>query len=58
MFKEKTKYKLIGYQPVGIEYSIPRIEIAEWKNNEWYPYGRGKVIVNFVIEKIIEIPTN
>jgi hypothetical protein len=55
MYKEKCKYKLIGYQPVGIDYNIPRTEMAEWKNGCWYPYGCGKQLVNFVIEHIVEL---
>jgi hypothetical protein len=55
MYKENVKYKLIGYQPVGIDYNVPRTEIAEWKNGYWYPYGCGKIIVNFVIEKVVEL---
>lgn len=46
---------LIGHQPVGVNYNISRTEIAEWKNGYWYPYGCGKRITNFVIEKIDEI---
>lgn len=55
MYKEGVKYKLIGYQPIGIEYNVPRNEIAEWKNGYWYPYGCGKRIVNFIIEQVVEI---
>jgi hypothetical protein len=55
MYKENVKYKLIGYQPVGIEYNVPRTEIAEWRNGYWYPYGSGKKIVNFIIEKVFEL---
>jgi hypothetical protein len=55
MYKESTKYKLSGYQPVGISYNIPREEIAEWKNGHWYPVGSNKRIVNFIIETITEI---
>lgn len=53
--KEGVKYKLIGHQPVGVNYNILREEIAEWKNGHWYPFGCGKQIKNFVIEQIIEI---
>lgn len=53
MYKEGVKYKLIGYQPVGINYNVSREEIAEWKNGSWYPFGSGKMIKNFVIEKVI-----
>lgn len=55
MYKEGVKYKLIGYQPVGIDYTVPREEIAGWKNGYWYPYGCGKMIVNFVIERVVEL---
>ena len=55
MYKENVKYKLIGYQPVGINYNIPRTEVAEWKSSHWYPYGCGKQICNFVIEQVIEL---
>jgi hypothetical protein len=55
MYKEGIKYKLTGYQPVGIDYNIQREEIAEWKNDNWYPYGCNKKIVNFIIEKVIKI---
>jgi len=54
MYKENVKYKLIGYMIVGVDYNVQRTEIAEWKNNCWYPYGHGKKLVNFVIEDIIE----
>lgn len=55
MYTEGKKYKLIGYQPVGFHYNVPREETAEWKNGYWYPYGCGKRIVNFIIEKVVEI---
>lgn len=55
MYKEGVKYKLVGFRPVGINYNIPRVEIAEWKNGFWYPYGRGKQIMNFVIEEVVEL---
>jgi len=55
MYKEGIKYKLVGYQPVGINYNVSREEIAEWKNGYWYPYGCGKRIVNFVIEQVVEL---
>lgn len=44
MMVEGIKYRLIGYQPVGIGYNIPREEIAECKNGYWNPYGCGKRI--------------
>lgn len=53
MYKEGTKYKLIGYQPVGVDYNTPRTEIGELKNGHWYPYGYNKRIGNMIIEKII-----
>ena len=52
MYKEGTKYKLIGYQPVGVDYNTPRTEIGEWKNGHWYPYDYNKRIGNMIIEKI------
>jgi hypothetical protein len=55
MYKENVKYKLIGHQPVGIDYNVPRTEIAEWKNGYWYPYGCKKRIVNFVIKEVVEL---
>ena len=55
MYKVNTKYKLIGYQPVGFKYNVYREEIAEWKNGSWCPWGSSKRIVNFVVEKIEEI---
>ena len=55
MYKEGVKYKLIGYQTVGVSYNVPREEIAERKNGDWYPYGCGKMIVNFVIKQVIEL---
>ena len=55
MYKEGIKYKLTGYQPVGIAYNVPRTEIAEYKNGYWYPYGCGKKIVNFIIQQVIEL---
>lgn len=55
MYKRNTKYKLVGYQPVGVDYNVPRTEIAECKNGYWYPYGSGKMIVNFVIEEVVEL---
>jgi hypothetical protein len=53
MYKQNVKYKLTGYRPNGI-YTVPRMEIAEWKNGNWYPYGFNKMLVNFIIEKIEE----
>ncbi len=55
MYKENTKYKLIGYRPVGFMIDTPRTEIAEWKKGSWYPYGCGKRLCNFVIKEIVEI---
>ena len=55
MYKINTKYKLTGYIPIGIEYSEPRVEIAEWKNGNWCPWGSNKKLVNFVIKTIEEI---
>ena len=52
MYKENTRYKLIGYQPVD---NIPRTEIAEWKNGHWYPCGCKKRLVDFFIKYVIEI---
>ena len=54
-YKENTKYKLIGYTPVGIYYNVPREQEAEFKNGGWVPYGKNKMIRNFVIENIIEL---
>lgn len=54
-FKENTKYLLTGHQPIGIDYTKPRTEIAEWKNGAWYPYGCGKMLCNFTIENIKEL---
>lgn len=58
MYKENTKYKLIGRRPIGVYCSEPREEIAERKNNHWYPYGGNKRLVNFIIESVIEIKEN
>jgi hypothetical protein len=55
MYKEDKKYKLIGYQPVSLTYTVPREEIATFKNGHWYPLGSRKRIVNFVIETVIEL---
>jgi len=55
MYKEKIKYRLIGKQPIGIDYSIPREEIAEYKNGNWYPWGKNKTLGNFIINEVIEI---
>lgn len=49
------KYKLIGYRPVGIYYNTPREEIAEYRNGSWYNIRSNKEIVNFVIEKVVEL---
>ena len=49
------KYKLIGYRVVGIDYTVHREEIAEFKNGEWYPYGKGKALCNFTITEVIEL---
>lgn len=54
MQEKETKYKLIGYQPVGFEYNIPRTEIAVNRNGNWYKGGRNKELCNFVIQQIIE----
>jgi hypothetical protein len=55
MYKEKTKYKLIGYRVVGVDYNVPREEIAEYKKGTWFLFGRNKKIKNFVIDEVIEI---
>jgi hypothetical protein len=55
MYKENTKYKLIGYQPVGIDYNVDRIEIGEYKKGAWYKIGSNKELCNFFITEIIEI---
>ena len=55
MFKENIKYKLEGFQPVGIDYNVSRTEICQFKNNNWYLYGGNKIIANFTITKITEI---
>ena len=47
-----VKYRLKGYQPIGIDYTIPRELYAELKDGEWYPIGCGKRLVNMVIEEI------
>lgn len=46
--KPGNLFKLTGYIPGS---SIPRVEIAEWKNGGWYNQGCNKAIKNFVIEK-------
>lgn len=55
MFKENIKYKLEGFQPIGIGYNVSRTEICQFKNNNWYLYGGNKIIANFIITKITEI---
>ena len=55
IFKENIKYKLEGFQPVGIDYNVSRTEICQFKNNNWYLYGGNKIIANFIITKKTEI---
>ena len=56
MYKENIKYKLIGYQPVGIDYNVERIvDVAEYRSGNWYRSGSNKVLCNFCITEIIEI---
>ena len=57
-YKENTKYKLEGFQPVGVDYSISRTKICQFKNNNWYLYGGNKIIGNFIITKVTEIKEN
>lgn len=55
MYKENVKYKLTGYRPVGIDYNVPREEIAEFRKGNWFREGSKKRLTNFVIEVATEI---
>jgi hypothetical protein len=54
MYKEGIKYKLIGYQPIGVSWE-PRVSIAHWKYGHWCPWGSSKEIKNFVITEVIDL---
>lgn len=50
--EENVNYKLTGYRPNGISYTVPREEIGVFRNGHWYPINSNKIFVNFVIERI------
>lgn len=48
--KNNKRYLLRGRKPVGVNYSVCRTEIAEYKNGNWYKIGSNKKLCNFIIE--------